>query len=320
VGKRLESELQSVARGLLVLISIGATGGLIDCGTIIGRDATMSCFRKALAALGLTGMIFLAAVSVHADGLVVGTSLDTCVSSCTNANFILPGQFLAQSFTLNDATEVSSIYFTTGVYVAPIDPSNPIQTNYSSLSFDMQLTTMIGSVAMPADTLASFNFNVPDSIPEVAVFSLPVNQTLAAGTYYLVASTNIPIPNSSKILGWPFASTYYPNTGPALGASGEENVNSSIWQEMQGCSQSDCRPNPSVPAASAFELTGGPALPTPFEFQVCSPSDPGDCPQVGLPGPVASPEPGTIVLLLPGLLGLLVGMKRLRQTSLATGT
>jgi hypothetical protein len=251
--------------------------------------------------------------SVSADGVAVGTNLSLCNGGsppCGGATiFILPGQFLAQGFTLNSTTSVSDIFFTIGTAPVTADPSNPVLINYPALTFDMRLTTGVGPGTPLSSLLTTSPFTVSTSGPQFEVLSFSVNQVLSAGTYYLVASSKVPIPNSSMVLGWVEASNYFPNAGPALGAAGEMNVNSTIWQLMLGCPQTDCKPNEDFPPASAFEPVSGPVTPTPFQFQVCSNNGGTDCGAITTAA-ITTAEPGSLLLLGIGMLGAFASRRR----------
>lgn len=210
-----------------------------------------------------------------ADKVVVGTTLTSCFATPTCVGggsafvFVLPGQFLAQSFVLNETTQVTRIPFTVGVFPIGMNPNGSASIDYHTLTFQMQLTSAIGPESVASNVLATQSFTVPTTMA-FAVLSFPVGQTLEPGTYYLVASTRRPIPNAARVLGWGEAGNFFPNTGSALSASGEVFVNNIIWDLLNICTAGDCRPNVGFPPASLFIPERGPLPGPPFQFQVCS--------------------------------------------------
>ncbi|HXY03075.1 MAG TPA: hypothetical protein VEI49_05820, partial [Terriglobales bacterium] len=179
-----------------------------------------------------------------ADRVVVGTTLTPCCPG--GADFILPGDFLAQSFVLNQTTYVTSISFTTALYNIPPNPDGATPIDYPTLTFQMQLTNAIGFGAMQSNVLATKEFTMPSNSTST-VLSFSVDMTLPRGTYYLVASTQTPIPNASRVVGWGIAANYFPNTGPELVAF--EGV--SIWDAVNGiCPWVTCSTNVNFPPAS----------------------------------------------------------------------
>lgn len=237
--------------------------------------------------------------SARADSVAVGTDLSPCVvdatSSCAYAD-ILPGQILAQSFVLNGTITVSDIFVVIGEYAVPIDPSNPVQTDYGNLTFNLQLTNSLGPGTTPGNVISTSDSTFLTSGPQSAVVDFPVDQVLSAGTYYLVASTDTPIPNSSMMLGWGVATDYAANAGPALYAP--EGVYS-IWEAMQGCFLSGCGADGFAPASTFIPTT----YVGPYEFQVCSEDGGTGC------GEVAPPQGGSgVVPELPSFFFFLSGI------------
>lgn len=214
--------------------------------------------------------------------VVIGTPLAACFfsSSCPNGGsgfpFILPGEFLAQSFILDNSADVSSIHFTVGVFSVSANPDGSAPVDYPELNFQMQLTTAIGADASPSSVLATHVFTLA-STTAFSILSFPIGKTLSPGTYYLVVSTSTPIPNATQVIGWGEAGSYFPNIGEGMSAVGVSSANSSVWELMTPCTSSDCLADSSFPAGSSFAPVSGPAQAPPFQFEVNSTASGKEC-------------------------------------------
>jgi len=123
-------------------------------------------------------LILLVVPVVKADGVLVGNTPVTSPALAVSSD-----EFLAQPFVLTGTATVSEVNV---LFIA--DLANSV--------FDLEITNGLGS---SANVLAQAVFSNPLPFnPPPMTFSIPLNQTLSAGTYYIVAST----PSGSKGGGW----------------------------------------------------------------------------------------------------------------------
>jgi hypothetical protein len=273
------------------------------------RSTVASLFAAVLTAL--LG-IFLCPTHARANSIAVGTDLCLCLRS--SALDVLPQVFIAQTFNVPNAITASNIYFvvrTTSSDTAGVP--NPI--DYGTLSFNMQLTNAIGPGTTSNNVITNASFALPtSSAPTYSLLSIPLNMILAAGTYYLIASTPTAIPNSSSILQLVNAANYFPNVGQELAVHAGTNEVTNVVDLLNACSPSATL-NCAFPPASTWGPATGPAQPLPMEFQLCSEDDGSGCGlTTGPPPPPGAPVPAALPLFVTGLTGLsLLGWRRKRK-------
>ncbi len=143
-----------------------------------------------------------------ADSILVGTSLITSVSGGVSVGSF---QYIAAEFSFPVAVDASNVSIVLGV------TGFPSVTSSGTGSFLLQLTNALGAAATSGNVLAQSTFTVTVSPSSVGqVFIMPVNQTLQAGTYFLVASSQDPpvAPGSAQFF-WPFSSALPGTVGSA---------------------------------------------------------------------------------------------------------
>ena len=149
-----------------------------------GRDFTyVLCFG-----LSFSGLM-------NADSILVGTGL-TAIP--TNQAGLLTTQYLAQSFTLNTAVEITSVEVLIG--------------GFGDGRVLLQLTNALGPGAGPSNVLAQAELDVPNTVfPAGQLLSFATDLDVDAGTYYLVAS--------SIVQGgwWPMVTSLLPSRVGSVG-------------------------------------------------------------------------------------------------------
>jgi hypothetical protein len=172
-------------------------------------------------------VLFLLAVApAQADEILAGTYFNAPYGG---GRGLYPGNFLAQSFSLPSAANITSI-------VMSLNGRYP----YGPGQFVLQLTNAIGPNTTSSNVFASVTGTYSDQSLMVTV---PLPITLAGGTYYIVLSTSTPPPTQAF---WPMYGSSLPGTFGSIGGGFETTV-----------------ANFAFPPASDWHT-----MTTPFEFQV----------------------------------------------------
>ncbi len=212
-----------------------------------------------------------------ADSILVGTSLITSVSGGVSVGSF---QYIAADFSFPLAVDASNVSIVLGV------GGFPLVTSPGTGTFLLQMTNALGAAATSGNVLAQSTFTVTVSPTSVGqVFTMPVNQTLQAGTYFLVVSSQDPpvAPGSAQFF-WPFSSALPGTVGSA----------SNGFFVTPVCTTACVGQNITFPPGSTWTFQG---QSTPLTFQV-----------TGTP----VPEPSTLFLVGMGLGG--VWLRRKKRT------
>ena len=145
----------------------------------------------------LVGIVsVLTALSASADSTLVGTSDPGNIGGAVSSS-----QAIAQPFTLTTAAKITSVNV---LFVPFLGGSSAIT---------LQLTNSIGPGTTAANVLAQQVFSLSGLPDQGQYFSMPINTTVNAGTYYLVFSSSDP----AKDNGTDYASSTLPSSDGSAG-------------------------------------------------------------------------------------------------------
>jgi len=200
----------------------------------------------------------------HAS-VILGTNLPSLASTLTISDCC----FLSQPFTLKTAINVASI----NVQVAG---TGTYQTT-------VWLTDKVGPGTTASDVLFQSTQIFPDNGGGVSgeTVSLPINQNLSSGTYYLIMSTSVQDASGGPAIGWLLSTSTLSSTVGSVGLGADS------------CCSGGSTNTAFAPASTFMTGVFGEGV---FAFQI-------DGTVILPPGePLGTPEPATVFILGAGLL------------------